>query len=502
MSTLRVTPRGLLFLVTGALAVVLVAALVVYLFVDKPQASPSNACGPAMVLTPTQECVGIVESADHVAVEFRDVVGKILRHNEEVASSPRYVKIALLTPMSLSKTSSSGMVLEHVQASLEGAYTALHRANTDPGAPFGDPNLIKVQMVLANFGSRQEYSERLINDILGRGEPQHPVVAVVGLGSSLPGTQQTAQALADRGIPMVSAVASADALDSRTYEGLYSVSPSNRDYVLALKALLDKRPANLTFEAGSGLVVADENKTDPFVQGLGKAFLSNLGYYVGKREPQWFTGGTIDAPAPSAVFAPVVERICTAVNEPDASLRVIFYAGRVADFEEFAKRLRGRTCVSKPLAVLSGATGFQVAATYEQTLIDGNVTVIYSTSSDSIAWREGRKDKPEGFERFVAAFRALGFGDGSLDNGYGIMYHDAVASAIRATRVATDATTLPVPGGVRLQFKNITMAGASSTFTFPESNYGRAKGRIVVYRQIGSTHWRLPQDLEPYRTGE
>lgn len=497
MSPLRTTRRGLLFLMAGALAVVLVAALV-YIVVYQ-----SNGCRRTMVSTPTKECVGIVESVDDVDEEFRDVVGKILMHNEAVARSPRYVKIALLTPMSLSETSPSGMLSEHVQASLMGAYTALHRANTDPAAPFGDPNLIQVQMVLANFGSRQEYSDRLINDILERSEPQHPVVAVVGLGSSLVGTEETARELARRAIPMVGAVASADTLNSRTYNGLYSVSPSTTDYVRALRALLDKKRPDLTFDGGSGLVVADDNKeADLYVRGLGQAFLDNLDYYVGKRQPQWFTGSTVDAPASPNVFAPVVDRICTAVNESAAPLSVVFYAGRVTDFKEFAERLRNRTCVNTPLAVLVGATGFQAAAKYEKTLTDGKVTVIYSTSTDATAWRGGPNSKPEGFDKFLVAFQALGFDDSSLDNGYAIMYHDAVASAIMATRSATGATTLPVPDGVRVQLKNVRVIGASSTLVFPDSTQGRAEGRLVVYRQIGATtRWTLPQDVEPYRTG-
>src|SRR5262249_34480066 len=154
MSTFRVTRRGSLFLVAGALAVVLIVALV-YMFANRTgssqsdaghQPESSNECGPTMEPTPTQECVGIVENVDQVDENFRDVVDKILKHNEEVSRSPRYVKMALLTPMSISKTSPSASLPEQVQASLEGAYTALHRANTDADAPFGDPNLVQVQM--------------------------------------------------------------------------------------------------------------------------------------------------------------------------------------------------------------------------------------------------------------------------------------------------------------------------------------------------------------------
>jgi hypothetical protein len=299
----RATRTRLLFVVAGALAVVLVAVLAYVIIVRfRP------GCGGSMVLTSTHECVGIVESVDVVDERSRDVVGKILEQNRAVAaSSDPYVKIVLLTPMTLSKTSGSATLPDQVQASLEGAYTALYRANTDPGASLGDPNLVKIQMVLASFGSRQEYSERLVNDIVGSGEPGHPVVAVVGLGSSFVGTEKTAEALAARHIPMVSAVATADTLDSSRYDGLYSVSPSNNDYVLALKKLLDAKLPGLSFGEGSGLVVADDNENDPYVRTLREAFLHHLGGYVAGREPQWFTGSTVQAAGAGRSASPAEE---------------------------------------------------------------------------------------------------------------------------------------------------------------------------------------------------
>jgi ABC-type branched-subunit amino acid transport system substrate-binding protein len=484
----------LTFVVAGALAVVLVGAL---LFIICRQ----SGCGGRVVRTEAGECVGVVESVYAVDEEYRGVLDKIFKHNEWVAGEPgRYVKVVLLTPMSGAKPPRrSGTVPAQVKASLEGAYTALHRANTDrTSAPFGDPNLVKVQLVPVNFGSRQEYSDQLRDEILARSEPDHPVVAVVGLGSSLAGTEQMARALSDRGIPMVSAVASADALDARTYGGLFSVSPSSSDYVLALRKLLDARPGELTFAERSGLVVADQNN-DPFVVSLREAFLKYLGYYLGGRDPQWFAGGTIDTPVAPDVFQPIVDRICVEATDHDTPLRVVFYAGRVSDFQVFAERLKGRTCNDRPLAVLVGATGFQVAATYEKELLEpAKVTVIYSTSTDRVEWSEAGKGKPEGFDSFVAAFREL-FDESSLDNGYAIMYHDAVASAIQATRQATSAASVPAPGDVRVQLKNIRLTGASGTFSFPDNTYGRAKGKVVPCRQIGfTTPFRLPQDLGPY----
>jgi hypothetical protein len=59
------------------------------------------------------------------------------------------------------------------------------------------------------------------------------------------------------------------------------------------------------------------------------------------------------------------------------------------------------------------------------------------------------------------------------------------------------------PAEVRVQLKNVTVKGASSTLSFPDSRRGRAKNRLVVYRQIGlKTQYLLPPVPEPYRTTE
>jgi len=271
--------------------------------------------------------------------------------------------------------------------------------------------------------------------------------------------------------------------------------------VLALRKLLDAKLPGLTFRKGSALIVADENKNeDPFVVSLRIAFERYLDDYVGGRNPKVFRGGTVDTTVRPNVFEPIVQDICNEARDKEVPLQVVLYAGRVADFKTFAERLKGRTCIDKPLAVLVGATGFQVAATYKKELLDpAKVTVIYSTSTDLVAWRKDRNGKPERFDKFSYAFRGLGFDDASLDDGYAIMYHDAVASAIQAARQAvlgSDDARIPDPDDVSVQLKNVRVTGASGTFSFPDSTWGRSKGKVVPCRQIGSTTpFRLPSDL-------
>jgi hypothetical protein len=297
---------------------------------------------------------------------------------------------------------------------------------------------------------------------------------------------------------MVSAVTSADSLTARDIAGLHSVSPANTDYVLALKELLDQhRP---TLPLTSAIVVGDVND-DPYVQTLNQVYSQTLADYV-KFSRLPFRGGTVGHPATPDVFDPVVTNLCNAVNDP-AHLNTVLFAGRVADFKALAQTLAVRTCLGTPLAVLVGATGFGAAQQYVSLLDQANVTVVYSSSADAPTWLAGGPGTPGGFPAFVAQFRQLNFSVADLDDGYAIMYHDALASAARAIRLAAQGTQVPGPADVEVQFGNVirayTVRGASGTLSFGVRPDGRASGKLVVYRQLGpSTPIRLPSGLPPY----
>src|SRR5262249_50168499 len=253
-------------------------------------------------------CLGVVTDSNALDPRLRETVVKILREDDDVAAAAvPYVKVALLTPLTVAKNAASAIPPDQIKFSLEGSLTALHRINHS--ADFGDPNAVRIQLILVNQGSRQEYSDALIKQILDQSGPDHPLAAVVGLGSSFPGTEATVAALADRGIPMVSAIASADSLTMQRFKTLRSVSPSNLDYVRALRALLDSTPAGLGLP--NGILVKDTND-DPSPRTLRAAFAAELGPYL-KFPSRPFTGGTVGAPAVPDVFAPVVTDICNAV---------------------------------------------------------------------------------------------------------------------------------------------------------------------------------------------
>ena len=186
---------------------------------------------------------------------------------------------------------------------------------------------------------------------------------------------------------------------------------------------------------------------------------------------------------------------------------MVFYAGRVADFRAFVEALRSRSCRSTPLAVVVGATGFDAARAYEKLIEEADLTVVYATSADAPTWTAAGAGTPVGFAPFLQQFRERGFDDRSLGDGYAIMYHDAVASAAVAIRLAAQSDRIPNARDVDTQFGNVALGfpvyGASGTLSFAASPDGRARGKLIPLRQIGlTTPVRLPADRCTYVVGQ
>lgn len=485
-------------LVSGvALAAALVALAVVWPY------APAKCGGLLSDLsaTSTGECEGVMTDGTFLDRSLNDIVGKFEEENNAVAKSGSpYVKVVLLTPLTVpSDGGQAAIPLAQVLSSLEGTYTGLIAANT-VGSEFGDPPATKLQVLLANTGSRQDYDAALINDIVSQGEPEHPVVAVVGIGSSFEGARETALALGQaRKIPIVSAITSADEFNLTTIPGFRNISPNNTDYANALRDFLTHQNS-----LRRGIVVADVND-DPYTNSLRAAFTSVLSAYA-RPEVQSFNGSTVASGAAAAVFNPVTRNICAAATAPppDVPVDMVMYAGRVGDFEAFVRSLDNRWCRDRPLTVLAGATGFDAARKYESLLAHANLTVIYATSADPEAWTGGRPGTPKGFSVFLSRFRANGFDAGSLSDGYAIMYYDAFVSAAQAIRQAAEGG-IPTSEGVDTQLSNINLdsfvQGASGDLSFPDSAHGRAVGKVIPLRQIGGTVSLLPGNRCVYVTG-
>jgi len=448
------------------------------------------------------ECIGITDGSylfndpdkatnpdDRNVIErINDIERRVETENNAVAGTDYYVKVVLLTPLTVSqdKDTLSAMSLKEILHCLEGSYTALYRANHS--RDFGDPSAMKIQLLLANQGSQQDADPDFLNDIVKESEPAHPVVAVIGLGSSLPTTMTAVDYIAKQNIPLVGAVASADSLTNLHL--LWSVSPSNDQYVQALNAFLGTRQGNDVLK--SGIIVYDQNP-DPFTQSLARDYRNEFGKsYVMFPEGQGFRGGTERNPAQPDVFVPVATNLCTAVDNPITPLDMVFYAGRVADLGAFTEALKDRTCRNRPLTVLTATTGFAgLQDSVQGTLPGSNVTVVVATASDSASWGKNEASAPPGYPAFLAAYQARGFSDdpNSID-GYTIGYHDTLAVAAQAIRLAAQGrpTQAPTPEDVAIQLGNLnlssTVTAASGTLSFGLQNGGRATGQSIQIRQI------------------
>lgn len=473
-------------LVTACVVVLVVAGVLVWRWWP-------NGCGSGMRFNDQfdGECIGITDGSylfndprtatndvDRNTIEqINDVQKRIEIENNAVAATNRYVKVALLAPLTVSHDKGTLPIasLKEILRTLEGGYTALYRVNHS--SFFGDQD-IKIQLLLVNQGSQQNADPDFLNFILEASQPSHPVVAVIGLGSSLPNTKTAADYLAEHEIPMVSAVAAADNLTDLPL--LWSVSPSAAEYVNRIHSFLQTNEEKDALK--SGIIVYDLN-TDYFTQSLARDFHSDDFKPYVKFPDQGFRGATQRGPAQTDVFVPMVTNLCDAVNDPKAPLNMVFYAGRPADLKAFAEALTTRICQNQTLTVLTATTAFpSVLDSVQQILQGGNVKVVVATSADPTA---------PGYPDFLKTYQTLGFKE-DLD-GYTIEYHDALVTAAKAIRLAGQdrPTQLPTPQDVAVQLGNLNLSyavpGASGILNFQPQG-GRARrppGQSIPIKKFG-----------------
>jgi ABC-type branched-subunit amino acid transport system substrate-binding protein len=438
------------------------------------------------------ECIGITDGGylfsdpsaatnnddRNVIEKINDIQKRIEIENNAAAATGRYVKVVLLAPLTVShdKDTLSATPLKEILRGLEGSYTALYRVNHS--SSFGDP-AVKIQLLLANQGSQQNADPDFLSLIVKASQPSHPVVAVIGLGSSVPNIKTAIEYSAERGIPLVSAVASADNLTALPL--LWSVSPSNKEYVDRIHSFLGTKEEKDTLK--SGIIVYDLN-SDYFTQSLTQDYRGDdLKPYV-KFPDQGFRGATQRGPAQPDVFVPVVTNLCNAANDQKNPLDMVFYAGRAPDLKAFSEALKTRTCQNRALTVLTATSGFpSVLDSVHEVLQGSNVRVVVATSADSAS---------PGYPDFLNAYKARGFNEEDLD-GYVIEYHDALATAAQAIRLAAlgKPTQPPTPEDVAVQVGNLNLSyavrGASGTLSFQPQG-GRAHrppDQSLPIKQIG-----------------
>jgi ABC-type branched-subunit amino acid transport system substrate-binding protein len=429
------------------------------------------------------ECVGVSAEADtyYFSDDLRSIQDAIKRENDRVhqewmadPGQNRYVKVALLSPLTATRT--SFMNQDQIRHAVQGAYVAQRRANTTKD--FDDQSPL-IQLVLANEGGQQAEWRRVVRKLEEMAADEHPMVAVIGMGTSIAATRDAAQYLSvsASALPMIAGVTTSD--EFRDIEGFTRVSPSDSDYVAALASYLAGRN-----DLRSGMLVYDRSEPDLYVRDLRLAYEAQLGDYLTVDAKSYFGEGD-SSQNQTKLFSAITESVCNVQR-----LDMILYAGRALDLDDFVESLSGRTCRANPVAILVGATGLTGLELLRDTLTRGKITVVNAAAIDP-GWFAGsgtpKVASPTYFPPFAAAFEGEISESDALADGYAIIHHDAMATAVKAIRTVArqlpGADQVPTAGDVRGQLLNLNngseVRGAGGTLSFTTDRLADPVGKWV-----------------------
>ncbi|GAA2076266.1 hypothetical protein GCM10009801_31600 [Streptomyces albiaxialis] len=431
------------------------------------------------------------KQAARTAASFRTVQERIERENDRVADSGKdAVTVALLTTLTLDGT--SPLTPQRLLRSVEGAYVAQMRANH--GKALGDP-APQIRLVLANAGSRQQLWEEPVRTLAGMRDDAAPLVAVTGFAISTSATRDAARELSERGIPMVSSVASADGLNSRKIPGLIRVTPANTDFAAALRAYAEDRDPK-----GKAMLVFDRHASDLHVKSLTRAYKKAFREQIEDIPEQGFDGTTLDEDPSPALFESTVSSAC--LVKPD----FIPFSGRPADLEAFLESLEQRACGRQPMKVLFVETGEVVSAERAKRLKEHRVTVVQASASDPDWSPRGDRGEPEGFAGFHGAYARYVPDTGvdeALRNGYAVGHHDAVMTAVRAARLPYHEAPREklTPKRVREKLFGLNLShkvrAAGGTLSFTVRRGGDPGGKPVPVQEMPPGKGKPPRYTTP-----
>jgi ABC-type branched-subunit amino acid transport system substrate-binding protein len=438
------------------------------------------------------ECVGVTDGSYVFDPRLADLHRRIERANDEIDGKPA-VTVALVNSFTPDDTSALG--IEEVRHTLQGAVLAQRYANSDE-AGLG----LRIRLVLANQGAHQDGWEQVGEQLIDMTDDEDaPLVAVAGMGVSTTRTLRAAQQLSAAGIPMVGAITTADQLNSDAIPGYMRVSPTNADYVQALRQYLSVR--KLT----TGILVVDSNSDTPnnddiFTKSLRDDIDAEFADGIIKYPPQYFVGSLAGrSEIRSSTFRGITSRICAV--EPS----VVFYAGRQNDLVTLLTALRGRVCADLPLTVVTAGSDLGGLTGDAPALRAAKLTVAYASATDPTGWPRTVPGTPPDFADFLAAFTGAGFAAGDLADGNAIATHDALFAVTEAVALTVQDRTgddKPTSGDVASSLLNLNgpdcVRGAGGTIGFGDRpDPGRPIGKAIPVLEIPPTTG--PQ-AQPYRT--
>jgi ABC-type branched-subunit amino acid transport system substrate-binding protein len=431
------------------------------------------------------------------APDLANVQRLIYEENQRVADQP-YVTIAFM--LAISADESDPNTPASVRHELQGAYLAQFWANHPDGEEKQRTrDLPMIRLLLADTGPKGDAWQDTVEDLTARVASEH-LVAVAGLGSSLDTTQSAVDRLADARIPMFGAVITSSRLSGR---GLVRVAPTNADEAAALVGYLSRQPEwqrATEADPDNAYLVRDIAPNDTYAHDLADVFQAAFEFrdqpnsvrlaHAMRHEP-----GDYDSQKPAAGNA-----LSTHVNEicSDEKIHLVFFAGRSAELKAFLDHLARSGCAKRDITVVTGDDADHLAET------DGagppapdpsGTKLVYAGLATDKSWQH----KELFNDRTVEAFTGPADGsyrkrfDDPLVDGHAIMAHDAMLTAITATRNSVDGKSGPQPSpdalinGIAQITANRRVPGASGWIELRragDTQEWRTRGKAVPILQV------------------
>ncbi|GAB2969037.1 hypothetical protein GCM10023080_035240 [Streptomyces pseudoechinosporeus] len=438
-----------------------------------------------------EECIGVTAQAYPFDQDLADVLGRIEDENEAAREAARtsgkpLVSVAVVMPYT-SRTRGAAMSKDLIRHSLQGAYLAQRGHNNGPATGHS-----AIQLLFANVGEDLSHWRTVTDELASRLGGQAPLVAAIGLPNSDDATLASVkQGLGRAKIPAVSAV-----LSSRDMEHpyLFKVSPSTDQLVDALKRYVSANKVNRK----DTFMIADE-RPDNYVTNLRRVFRQEFGAQYGitddevQRRTETYQGIKGTPEGHSQIFGRAVLAMCA------VGTRTVFLAGRDADLPPFLETIdQTRSCDrgpdDEPMRILRVSTGRDpVTETASMRAIAerNNIEIVTATAVDAPRWRassSGDDQVPKAFAPFAKSYDEY-FGREKanvLNDGYAVMYHDAlsaVGSAVAAARNSgidrvdhNDVYNALRQGSPGDHCAAGCVPGASGVFTFADESIGTDEG--------------------------
>jgi ABC-type branched-subunit amino acid transport system substrate-binding protein len=386
--------------------------------------------------------------------------------------------------------------IQEVRDRMEGAITAVWRANNQPVAGGTKP---PIKLLLASFGSGASYETEAVQAIVQQKVSQH-IVAVTGLGQSLDQTRQAAKDLSDADIVTVGSVVTADNMNTdltgKPIPNFFRVAATNKDTANAAVSYIAAR------QYRKALLIADANTSDTYDTSLADDFRAAFTAHYGSPVPYSERYQSPVTPVKSATrndfmtgqFAKMHSDICA--DAPD----VIYFAGRGVDLASFLTALSGSgACNLGPIDVLTGDDATSIVGQPLPPFQSMHVRVFYTALATADEWRgsPSTDDTKQDYASFAQAFsnRANGFDPADLRGEDAIMSHDAVIATALAARLdpqATEDSSTVKAYFLRLKCTQF-VPGASGDIAFDDN--GNPVDKAVPMLELGPDRSSVLQEV-------